>query len=124
MYLRIEDPYPFALGLIIPSITVRTADRDWKVVPSKEKPEIAFKIVRIEDFSVFMERDLGEVSIDEIIDLATIMKKPDFLKVREDRIYQHIRTIFDEIYKHDNQPQEESKIQQDSSIIVTEMGGR
>jgi len=29
VYLRIEDPYPFALGILIPSVTVRTADSAW-----------------------------------------------------------------------------------------------
>jgi hypothetical protein len=55
--------------------------------------EIAFKIVRIEGFSIFMERDAGEVSIDEIIGV----KKNKLLdiKTREERIYQHIRDIFE-----------------------------
>ena len=32
VYIRIEDPYPFALGILSPSITVRTADNAWQVV--------------------------------------------------------------------------------------------
>jgi hypothetical protein len=62
--LRIEDPYPFALGLLIPSITLKTANETWKVNEKNANTELAFKIVRIEGFSIFMERDPEEVSID------------------------------------------------------------
>ena len=84
VYLRIEDPYPFALGVLIPSISVKTADRGFNVVSHVERPEIAFKIVRIEDLSIFMERDEGEVSIDSIIRLNELdPESPDFHTIRE-----------------------------------------
>ena len=67
MYLRIEDPYPFALGITIPSIIMRSANEAWEMNKTNVNNEIAFKIVKIEGFSIFMERDLEEVSIDNII---------------------------------------------------------
>lgn len=95
VYLRIEDPYPFALGVLIPSISVKTADRAFNVVSHVERPEIAFKIVRIEDLSIFMERDEGEVSIDSIIRLHELdPESPDFHTIREQRIYEHIHSMF------------------------------
>jgi hypothetical protein len=90
--LRIEDPYPFALGLLIPSITLRTANETWKVDEKNANTELAFKIVRIEGFSIFMERDPDEVSIDRIIGLA---EKPGMsVAEREDKLYSHIADIF------------------------------
>ena len=69
VYLRIEDPYPFALGILIPSITVRTADPNYNIEGKLDsnRPEIAFKVARINGLSIFMERDEGEVKIDDII---------------------------------------------------------
>jgi hypothetical protein len=96
VYLRIEDPYPFALGILIPSVTVRTADSSWQVVQNVKKPEIAYKIIRIEDFSIFMERDAKEVSIDAILDLAQV-PPADLLRLREERIYQHLRDVFAQV---------------------------
>ena len=54
--------------------------------------ELAFKIVRIEGFSIFMERDPEEVRIDSIIGLA---EKPEMSVLeREDKLYSHIADIF------------------------------
>jgi hypothetical protein len=76
VYLRIEDPYPFALGVLLTSITVRTADESWNIIDAvKEKAEIGYKAVKIEGFSIFMERDEHEVSIDEIIKVSEIPKQ-------------------------------------------------
>jgi hypothetical protein len=82
VYLRIEDPYPFALGIILPRVTVRSADRNWCMLDDgykNDNPEIAYKSVRIEDFAIFMERDATEVSIDEMIELDKIRLHPDFI---------------------------------------------
>ena len=90
--MRIEDPYPFALGLLIPSITLKTANETWKVNEKNANTELAFKIVRIEGFSIFMERDPEEVSIDRIIGLV---EKPEMsVTEREDKLYSHIADIF------------------------------
>lgn len=87
VYVRIEDPYPFALGIILPKVTVRSADSKWNADHKNEKPEVAFKIVRVEDFAIFMERDETEVSIDQIIEIDKIRLKADFNDERERRIY-------------------------------------
>lgn len=48
--------------------------------------------MRIEGFSIFMERDPEEVSIDQIIGLA---EKPGMsFAEREDKLYSHIADIF------------------------------
>lgn len=59
VYVRIEDPYPFALGILIPSITVSTSDSRYNTQGNlkNDRPEIAFKVARIEGLSIFMERD-------------------------------------------------------------------
>lgn len=90
--MRIEDPYPFALGLLIPSITLKTANESWQANEKNTYTELAFKIVRIEGFSIFMERDPEEVSIDRIIGLTD---KPEMSVIeRENKLYSHIADIF------------------------------
>lgn len=94
VYVRIEDPYPFALGILIPSITVRTADSTYNTdaKASKDRPEIAFKVARIDGLSIFMERDKGEVNIDDIIGVTTDPQMS--MEIKEKRIYQHVKDIF------------------------------
>ncbi len=94
VYVRIEDPYPFALGILIPSITVSTTDSHYKTDGNlkNDRPEIAFKVARIDGLSIFMERDLGEVNIDDVIGVT---KDPDMPRnIKEKKIYQHVRDIF------------------------------
>jgi Vacuolar sorting-associated protein 13, N-terminal len=94
VYVRIEDPYPFALGILIPSITVSTSDSHYKTegILKNDRPEIAFKVARIDGLSIFMERDLGEVNID---DLIGVTMNPDMpMNIKEKKIYQHVRDIF------------------------------
>ena len=57
VYLRVEDPFPFAMGLLLPRMELG-ASTGAKHIQKK---------LRVENFSVFMERDPVEVSIDEII---------------------------------------------------------
>jgi|LauGreDrversion4_2_1035121.scaffolds.fasta_scaffold38019_1 hypothetical protein len=92
VYLRIEDSYPFALGILIPSITMKTADQDWKIGQKNPNTEIAFKVVRIEGFSIFMERDPDEACIDKI--LGTNKNLFMDIETRENKIYSHIADIF------------------------------
>lgn len=103
VYLRIEDPYPFALGVLLPKVIVRTCDSSYSEKPGSE-PSIAFKVVRIEDLSIFMERDPEEVAIDRIIRVEEI----NDIETREARIYEHIRNIFAGIGKGED-IEEESK---------------
>jgi Vacuolar sorting-associated protein 13, N-terminal len=95
VYVRIEDPYPFALGILIPSITVSTSDSNYRTDSNdlkNDRPEIAFKVARIDGLSIFMERDQGEVNIDDIIGVTTEPNMP--MEVKEKKIYQHVRDIF------------------------------
>lgn len=94
VYLRIEDPYPFALGILIPFITVRTSDSNYNtdMKASKDRPEIAFKVARIDGLSIFMERDKGEVNIDDIIGVSLDPKMS--MEIKERRIYQHVKDTF------------------------------
>jgi hypothetical protein len=90
--LRIEDPYPFALGILIPSITLQTANENWEIGKKNSNTELAFKVVRIEGFSIFMERDPDEVSINKIIGVTD---NPTMtIEQRENKIYSHIADIF------------------------------
>ena len=71
---------------------MRTANETWKVNEKNANTELAFKIVRIEGFSIFMERDPDEVSIDRIIGFV---EKPGMsVSEREDKLYSHIADIF------------------------------
>ncbi len=92
MYLRIEDSYPFALGVLIPSITVETANQKWELNQKNENSELAFKVLRIEGFSIFMERDPEEAIIDKVLGV----KKDTEINndVLEGRIYSHIADVF------------------------------
>ena len=63
---------PFAIGILIPLVQVHTADKEWNIVKVVEKPEIAYKMVRIEDLSIFMERDMGEADINDILKIKEI----------------------------------------------------
>ena len=94
VYVRIEDPLPFAIGILIPLVQVHTADKEWNIVKVVEKPEIAYKMVRIEDLSIFMERDQGEADINDILKIKEIQDRPDFIVERERRIFEHIQSIF------------------------------
>lgn len=53
-------------------VQVHTADKEWNIVKVVEKPEIAYKMVRIEDLSIFMERDQGEADINDILKIKEI----------------------------------------------------
>lgn len=56
IYLRMEDPiYPYALGVLLPSIEITTTDKDWQQVEKVMNPEIMFKNIKVKDFQVFMD---------------------------------------------------------------------
>jgi hypothetical protein len=77
---------------LIPSITVKTANEYWEIGKKNENTELAFKVVRIEGFSIFMERDPEEASIDQIIGRS---ENPSMtIEERENKIYSHIADIF------------------------------
>jgi hypothetical protein len=46
IYFRLEDPdYPYAFGVLLPSIQVTTTDKDWQTVDKVTDPEIMFKSI-------------------------------------------------------------------------------
>ncbi len=51
-----EDPlYPYALGVLLPSIEVTTTNKEWEPVEKVLNPEIMFKTIQVKDFQVFMD---------------------------------------------------------------------
>lgn len=69
MYLRIEDSdYPFALGLLIPSLTINSSDKNWKLADVVSNPEIMYKQISLKDFSIFFDCSKDMTSIDKILE--------------------------------------------------------
>lgn len=55
VYFRIEDPtYPLSIGLLLPSLEVKTCDKDWTAVEKSPVPCVMFKQIEIKDFSIFI----------------------------------------------------------------------
>lgn len=69
VYIRMEDPdMPYALGVLVPSIAVESADKIWNVITHVlENPSVMFKRVVVKDIQVFLERDPILSSIDRIV---------------------------------------------------------
>lgn len=69
VYIRIEDPdFPFALGILIPSINVESADKLWNIITKAcENPSIFYKNINVLGFSIFLETQKEAARIDEIL---------------------------------------------------------
>ena len=87
-----EDPdYPYAMGVLLPSIDVNTTDKNWKEIDKiKCDPEIMFKNISVKDFQIFLERNHVLSRIDKIIKLDEIKDSFNFKELVEVRLKEHI----------------------------------
>jgi hypothetical protein len=70
VYFRIEDPdYSFALGILIPELSLATCDQNWDNIKVVKDPNNIYKQVRLQNLSVFLDRDNDLCSIDKILDI-------------------------------------------------------
>lgn len=78
VYLRMEDPkFPFALGFLVPSIAIESADKIWNIITHVlENPSIMYKRIVVKDISIFLERDPVLSSIDEILKKSNDGQEP------------------------------------------------
>lgn len=91
IYIRLEDPsFPFAMGILIPSIAVESADKVWNIITHVlENPSIMYKRIIVKGISIFLERDPVLSSIDEIIKQNNGGEAPEE-ELLEVRLREHI----------------------------------
>ncbi|CDW72111.1 UNKNOWN [Stylonychia lemnae] len=103
IYLRMEDPeYPYALGVLLPSIQVDTTDRFWNKIDLVKDPEIMFKNIKIQDFQIFLENDKENSQIDKIIKLKEFKDADNKQEIIQMRLQQHIDQAFSDEFNPDN----------------------
>ena len=68
VYLRVETAdVPFAFGFLLPNFTVGNADKDWHPIDVAVNPKYMYKPVRMENFTIFLERDATKSKIDNYV---------------------------------------------------------
>lgn len=68
VYIRIEDPdYPFALGVLIPSIILNNVNKKWEKVETVSNNDVLNKQISLINFSIFLDCEKELTSIDEIL---------------------------------------------------------